>query len=253
LGNGLVLYEKEDRLGVMTVNRPDVRNALNLAVFSTLNAVLDRVAADEELRALVITGAGNGFVAGADVNELVEHTLMGGWAASRFQQSVFSKLERIGKPSIAAIGGFCLGGGLELALSCTFRVASATARIGFPELNLGIIPGFGGTERVVRTVGYAKAVELLLSHLVIDGEEAYRIGLVHRVVGPDEVLPRAKEWGQNLAHLNPVAVRLELELLLQGQGSTIDQGLALESALGALAVSSKEAKELLAKFLAKKA
>jgi enoyl-CoA hydratase len=110
VGNGLVLYEKEDRLGVITVNRPEVRNALNLAVFSTLNAVLERVAADEEVRALVITGAGNGFVAGADVNELVEHTLMGGWAASRFQQSVFNKLERIGKPSIAAIGGFCLGG-----------------------------------------------------------------------------------------------------------------------------------------------
>ena len=128
-------------------------------------------------------------------------------------------------------------------------MASTNAKLGFPELSLGIIPGFGGTERVVRTVGYAKAVDLLLSHLVIDGEEACRIGLVHRVAGSDEVLHRAKEWAEDLARLNPVAVRLELELILQGQNGTIDQGLALESALGALAASSEEAKKLLAKFL----
>lgn len=251
--DGLVIYEKEDRIAVITINRPEVRNALDLAVFYALNGVLDVAATDEEARALVITGAGNGFVAGADINELLEHTLVDGWAASRFQQSVFTKLEKMGKPSVAAIGGFCLGGGLELALSCTFRVASKTAKMGFPELGLGIIPGFGGTERAVRTVGYAKATELLLSHLVIDGGEAFRIGLVHRVTEADEVLPHAKEWARNLAGLNPVAVRMELELLLHGQGSAIDQGLALESAVGALAVTSKEAKELLARFLAKKA
>jgi enoyl-CoA hydratase len=174
-----------------------------------------------------------------------------GWAASRFQQSVFTKLERIGKPSIAAIEGFCLGGGLELALCCTFRIASKTAKIGFPELSLGIIPGFGGNERAVRTVGYAKAAELLLLHPIIDGEEASIIGLVHRAVAPDNVMIQAREWAENLIRLNPVAVRLELELLLQGQGSTIDQGLALESALGALAISSEGAKELLSKFLKK--
>jgi len=247
----VVLYEKEDRLGIITINRPQVKNALSMPVFSALDKVLDKIAVDEEVRTLVVTGAGKGFVAGADVNELPEHTILGGWASSRYQQSVFTKLERIGKPSIAAIGAFCLGGGLELALSCTFRVASSKAKIGFPELGLGIMPGFGGTERAVRTLGYAKAADLLLSHLTIDGVEAYRIGLVHRVVEPDEVLPHAKEWGRRLASLSPVAVRLELELLLHGQGSAIDHGLALESALGAMAVTSEEAKELLAKFLAK--
>jgi enoyl-CoA hydratase len=248
----VVIYQKEEGLAVITINRPEVKNALNLGVFSVLNEVLDKVAADEEVRVIVVKGAGGSFVAGADINELAEHTMMGGWVASRFQQSVFSKLERIGKLSIAAIEGSCLGGGLELALSCTFRVASTTAKLGFPELGLGIIPGFGGTERIVRTVGYAKGSDLLFSHLVIDGEEAHRIGLVHRVAGPGEVLQGAKEWAESLGRLNPVAVRVELELLLRGQDGTIDQSLALESALGALAVSSPEAKELLAKFLTRK-
>jgi enoyl-CoA hydratase len=153
---------------------------------------------------------------------------------------------------IARVQGLALGGGLELALSCTFRLASKTAKLGFPELGLGIIPGFGGTERIVRTVGYAKGADLLFSHSVIDGEEAHRIGLVHRVAEAQEVLERAKEWAESLARLNPVAVRVELELLLRGQDGTIDQGLALESALGALAVSSEEAKELLGKFLTRK-
>ena len=113
---------------------------------------------------------------------MVKHTIVGGWTASRFQQSVFTKLERIGKPSIAAIRGFCLGGGLELALSCTFRIASVKAKIGFPELGLGIIPGFGGTERMVRTVGYAKAAEMILRQSIINGKEAFRIGLINEVV-----------------------------------------------------------------------
>jgi enoyl-CoA hydratase len=253
MSSDVVQYEKEGRLGIITINRPQVRNALNMPVFYALDEILDGVSRDEEVRALVITGSDNGFVAGADINELSEHTMMGGWTACRFQQSVFTKLERIGKPSIAAIRGFCLGGGLELALSCTFRVASVKAKIGFPELGLGIIPGFGGTERTVRTIGYAKAAEMILCQSVINGKEAFRIGLINEAVEcDDEVLGRAKEWAQNLASLSPVAMRLELELLLQGQGSTIDQGLALESALGAMAVTSKEAKELLGKFLEKK-
>lgn len=249
----VVKYEKEGRIGIITINRHQVRNALNMPVFYALDEVLDRVSKNEEVRVLVVTGSGKGFVAGADVNELREHTMIGGWAACRFQQSVFTKLERIGKPSIAAIRGFCLGGGLELALSCTFRIASANAKIGFPELGLGIIPGFGGTERAVRTVGFAKAAEMILCQSVIHGREAHSIGLINEVVASDdEVLSRAKEWAQNLARLSPVAVHLELELLGQGQSSTIEQGLALESALGALAVSSKEARQLLGNFLEKR-
>ncbi|OPY59828.1 MAG: putative enoyl-CoA hydratase echA8 [Syntrophorhabdaceae bacterium PtaU1.Bin034] len=240
-----VTFEKEGPLGIITINRPEVKNSLNLTVFRELDRVLDLI--DEETRAIIVTGAGDSFVAGADINDLLSFDAIGGWAASRFQQSVFTKLERIGKPSIAAINGFALGGGLELALSCTFRVASLTAKLGFPELGLGIIPAFGGTERLVRTVGYAKAAELLLFRSLIDGQEAYRIGLVNHIAG--QVMDKAKEMALSLCSLSPVAVRLELELLLGGESNAIDTGLSMEASLAALAVSSREAKELLGRFL----
>ena len=248
--NKIVLYEKDGPLGLITINRPEVKNALNLTVFCALNDVLDIVAKDDDVRAVIITGAGSAFVAGADINDLLSFDSIEGWSASRFQQSVFNKIEKLGRPSIAAINGAALGGGLELALSCTFRIASAKARMGFPELGLGIIPAFGGTERLVRTVGHAKAAELILFRSVIDGNEAYRIGLVNQVVEQDQVKVRAKEWAQNLAALSPVALRLELELLHE-ISRELDTGLALESALGALTVSSKEAKALLGGFLSK--
>jgi enoyl-CoA hydratase len=247
----VVLYEKQGPIGLITINRPEVKNALNMAVFRSLDSVLDRVSADEEVRVIIVTGSGNAFVAGADINELLGFDSQKGWRASRFQQSVFNKLERIGKPSVAAINGFAMGGGLELALSCTFRIASTKAKLGFPEVGLGIIPAFGGTERSIRTVGYAKAAELILFRSIIDGEEALKIGLVNLTVEPDQVLAKAREWAENLASLSPVAVRLELELLLEAEKGTIDQGLALESALGALTVASGEAKELLGNFVAK--
>lgn len=247
----IVLYRKEGPIVLITVNRTEARNALNRAVFLALGDILSRVAGDEEVRAVVVTGAGNAFVAGADINELLGLDTHTGWAASRFQQSVFNRLERLGKPSIAAINGFALGGGLELALACTFRVASVNARMGFPETGLGIIPALGGTQRAVRTVGYAKASELILSRSIIDAEEAYRIGLVNRLAEPDQVLARAMEWAKDLAALSPVAMRLELELLLQTQDRGFDAGSALESALAALAVSSGEAKKLLGDFAGK--
>jgi enoyl-CoA hydratase len=249
--NNVVLYEKRGPIGLVTINRPEVRNALNMAVFKGLDGVLDQVAGDETVKALIVTGSGNSFVAGADINELLSFDTRRGWEASRYQQSVFNKLERIGKPSVAAINGFAMGGGLELALACTFRIASTKAKLGFPELGLGIIPAFGGTERSVRVVGYAKASELVLLHSIIDGEEALKIGLVNLTVEPAQVLEKAGEWAKDLASLSPVAVRLELELLRETEKAPIDQGLALESALGALAVASAEAKELLGRFVAK--
>lgn len=249
--NDVLLYEKQGPIGLITINRPEMRNALNMAVFKGLDSVLDRVATDEVVKVLIVTGAGNAFAAGADINELLSFDSQKGWRVSRFQQSVFNKLERIGKPSVAAINGFAMGGGLELALSCTFRIASTKAKLGFPEVGLGIIPAFGGTERSVRAVGYAKASELILFRSIINGEEALKLGLVNLTVEPDQVLSKAREWAENLASLSPVAVRLELELLLEAEKSTIDRGLALESALGALAVASGEAKELLGSFVAK--
>jgi enoyl-CoA hydratase len=155
------------------------------------------------------------------------------------------------KPSIAAINGFAMGGGLEFALSCTFRIASTKARLGLPEMGLGIIPAFGGTERLTRTVGYAKASEMLLRRTIINGEEALAIGLVNQVAEPEQLMDKAKEWALDLASLSPVAVRLELELLLNATGQGLDEALALESALGSLAVASPEAKELLGAFVNK--
>jgi enoyl-CoA hydratase len=247
----VVLYSKEDVIGFVTINRPEVKNPLNMSVFRALDKVLDEVAADNEVRVVVITGAGNAFVSGADINELLALNTQDGWVASRFQQSVFNKLERLRRPSIAAINGFAMGGGLELALSCTFRVASTKARLGFPELGLGIIPAFGGTQRLMRTVGFAKASELILFRTILSGEEAHGIGLINQVTEPDQLLDKAREWARNLALLSPVAVRLELELLLNTASQGFDAALALESGLASLAVASPEAKELLGAFLSK--
>ncbi len=247
--NQVVIYSKENRTGFITINRPEIRNPLNMNIFHALDETLDAIAADEEVLVLVLTGAGNAFVSGADINELLALNTQEVWTASRFQQSVFNKLERLHKPSIAAINGFALGGGLELALSCTFRIASTKARFGFPHLGLGIIPAFGGTQRMVRTVGYAKASELILFRTILNGDEAYRIGLVNRVVGPNELMEEAKGWAENMASLSPVAVKLEMELLLNTASQGFDAGLALESGLASLAGASSEAKELLGSFL----
>ncbi len=251
MADEIVLFEKMDGVGLITMNRPEVKNSLSLTVFRSLNDVLDRIIGDDEVRSVIVTGAGNAFVAGADINDLVGFDTQKGWSSSRFQQSVFNKLERLGKPSIAAINGFAMGGVLELALSCTIRLASTKANMGFPELGLGIIPAFGGTPRLVRTVGYGRAAEMLLLRSIIDAEEAYRIGLVTRLAEPDQLRNKAQEMAQSLADLSPVAVRLELELLRETENEDIDTVLALESALGALAVSSPEAKQLLARFLSK--
>ena len=251
MSDNVVLYEKQGFLGLITINRPEVRNPLNMAIFRSLDSLLDQIASDREVRVIIITGAGSAFVAGADINELLAMNTQVGWASSRFQQSVFNKLESLGKPSIAAINGFAMGGGLELALSCTFRVASTKAKLGFPELGLGIIPAFGGTQRLVRTVGHAKASELILFRTILDAEEAGKLGLVNLVVEDDQLMVKAKQWAEEIASLSPIAVRLELELLLKTQDTGFDEGLALESALAAVAVSSTEAKELLGRFVAK--
>ncbi|MGD0231520.1 MAG: enoyl-CoA hydratase-related protein [Syntrophorhabdales bacterium] len=250
--NGVVIFEKEEHIGWITINRPEVKNALNTPVFSALNDVLDLAGSDRDVRVIIVTGKGATFVAGADVDELRSFDSLNGWSASRFSQSVLNKLERIGKPSLAAINGPALGGGLELALACTYRVASAEAKVGFPELSLGIIPGFGGTQRLVRCVGHAKAAELLLTSSIITGEEALRIGLVNSVVARDHVREAARSVARSISRVSPDAVRLTMSLLLHGQTEGFDTGLALESALAALTLSSSEAKRLLHDFGEKK-
>jgi enoyl-CoA hydratase len=249
--NDIVCLEKKDHICVITVNRPEAMNALNWAVFQGMEAIIEQLRDDDETRVLVITGAGNAFIAGADIKELLSYNTSEGWSASRLHQSVLNKLERIGKPTIAAINGFAMGGGLEMALACTFRVASEKAKMGFPELGLGIIPAFGGTQRVVRCVGQARATELLLLRKIVGSEEALRIGLIHEAVEEGRVMERAMELARDLSKLSPVAVRFELELLQESENRGFGTGLALESALGALAVASDEAKELLGNFVSR--
>lgn len=249
---GLVLLEKKEAVVVLTLNRPEVKNALNLALFEELDKVLDAIKEDQEIRAFVVTGAGDSFVSGADVNELLSMDLKQGFEASRFQQSVFEKLEKLGKPSVAAIKGYCLGGGLELALSCTFRIATKDARLGFPELRFGIIPAFGGTERLIRTVGFSKALELMLFQRILTGEEAERMGLINLSCAPEELEDVAFKWARDLTKVSPFSMKLALELFYRGGAKGMEEDFAFESALAALLVATEEAKELLRAFVQKK-
>jgi enoyl-CoA hydratase len=251
MADEIVLYHKEGPVGLITINRPEVRNALNGPVFQALGDILSRVAGDDEVRVIVITGTGNAFVAGADINELLSFDSVRGWAESRFNHSVLSRLEGLGKPSIAAVNGAALGGGLELALACTLRFAAPEAKMGFPELGLGIIPGFGGTQRLIRTVGRAKAAELLLRRSIIGAEEAKAIGLVNDVTPQGQAVEVAKGVAHDLSSLSPTAVRLTMELLSHSQHEGFDSGLALESAIASLTLSSAEAKKLLGDFVGK--
>jgi enoyl-CoA hydratase len=251
MSHELVLVEREDLLAIVTINRPSVRNALNTSVFRQLDRALDRIADDREIRAVIITGAGDTFAAGADINELLSMDSVQGWYSSRFGQSVFNKIERLNKPSLAAINGAALGGGLELALSCTLRFASNKAKMGFPELGLGILPGFGGTQRIIRAVGRGKAAEMILLRSIIGAEEAKTMGLVNGVWPPGQVMAAAKEAARSISELSPVAVHLAMALLNNSQDEGFEPGLALESAVASLTLSSQEAKELLSRIVKK--
>jgi len=252
MAGDVVLYEKEGGIGVITVNRPEVRNALNREVFARLEGILQEVEKDEGVRVLIVTGAGDAFVAGADVKELSQLQPINGWFESKLHTSICDHLERLGKPSIAAINGAALGGGLELAMACTLRIASEKAKLGLPELGLGILPGFGGVRRLVRLVGYGKAAELVLTGSVIDAREAHRIGLVNQVVRQDEVLPTARKVAEAILQNGTMAVRLTMELLIRTEEAPVDTGLALETALAALCLASPEAKELIERFRKRK-
>jgi len=240
-----VEFEHEDQMARVVLAAPKA-NIIDQAMMAELESAFDGLSGRGDLKAIVLTGEGPNFSFGASVQEhLPEHI-------SETLSRLHALLRRIAEapaPTIAAVRGQCLGGGLELALSCTFRIASTKAKIGFPELGLGIIPAFGGTGRLVRTVGYAKALELILFRSIVNGDEAYRIGLVNRVAEQEELMDKAKEMAQNLASLSPVAVKLEMELVLNTTDQGFDAGLALESSLASLAVASPEAKELLGSFL----
>lgn len=250
----LVLYEKENEIGLVTINRLEVYNALNHELLIELGDVLKEIKFDSEIGIVIITGAGEkAFVSGADINELsAMNSSISGFNTSREHQSVFNQLEHIGKPSIAAINGYCLGGGLELALACTLRIASERAILGFPELNLGIVPAYGGTQRLPRLVGKGKAAEMILTAKPIDAQEAFRIGLVNQVVSAQELIPKAKEMAEAILKNGSTAIRLAMDLILRGMDMSLDKSLVFESALASLSIKSSEANHRLKAFLEKR-
>jgi len=244
----------ETGIALVTINRPEKRNALSRAVVKELGAAFDRVAEDSGVRAAIVTGAGDvAFVAGADIGELAGLSSVEMRQYSLDGQRAFRRLETGGKPSVAAVNGFALGGGLELALAATVRVASENARLGQPEVKLGLIPGFGGTQRLPRLVGRGRALWMLASGEPVDAAEAWRIGLVNAVVPPAELLGRSRAWLGNVLQNGPLAVRLAMEAVDMGLNGGMEEGLQLEAALFGLSAASQDGREGIGAFLEKRA
>jgi enoyl-CoA hydratase len=248
-----LLLERDGAVLVVTINRPKVMNALNAALFTELSAVVDDAANDAGVRALVITGAGEkAFVAGADINELALQTPVAGRDRARFGQDVFNRIERLGKPVIAAVNGFALGGGCELAMACTMRLAADTAKFGQPEINLGLIPGYAGTQRLPRLVGRGRALELLLSGHSISADEALRIGLVNRVVPAAQLLTEARALAHTLASKAPIAVRHILDAVARGLDMPLADAQDYEATLFGLMFTTEDMREGTRAFLDKR-
>jgi enoyl-CoA hydratase len=248
-----LLFELTDGIARITVNRPDKLNALNAVVFGELGDAVTRIETDAAVRGVIVTGAGTkAFVAGADINELTEQGVTGGRNRALLGQQVFRRLERCGKPVVAAVNGFALGGGCELAMACHLRVASENARFGQPEVKLGIAPGYGGTVRLPLLVGRARALELLLTGEMIDAEEARRIGLVNRVVPADRLLPEAEGLLRAILSNGPLAVRACLEVVDAASDIGIDQALLLEASYFGLLSATEDMREGTAAFVEKR-
>lgn len=223
-----VSFVKDNEFAVITMNRPEALNALNSKVLSDLQDALDKINDDPEIKSVIITGAGNAFVAGADIKEMISKTPDEARVYTQFGHDVFNKIEQLPKPVIAAVNGYALGGGCELALACDLIIASKKARLGLPEVGLGIHPGFGGTQRLPRLVGKAKAKELIFTTDIITSEEAERIGLVNKVVAPEELMAEAKKVAGKIARQGPVAIKLAKSVINRGLDVDLKTGLGLE-------------------------
>ena len=249
----LILTEIADRIGTLTVHRPDKLNALNDDVVAELHTAAERLVADPTVAGILVTGAGSkAFVAGADIAQMAEQGPEDGRARAQRGQAAFDVLASSGKPVVAAVNGFALGGGMELAMACHLRVAGRNARFGQPEVKLGICPGFGGTQRLPRLVGRGVALDLLLTGRMVDAEEALRVGLVNRVVEPDEVVEAGRALLGEILAMGPLAVRACLEAVHQGMDMSLADGLALEAAHFGLLSATTDQKEGMHAFLEKR-
>ncbi|HEV3419680.1 MAG TPA: enoyl-CoA hydratase-related protein [Candidatus Acidoferrum sp.] len=248
-----LLYEKKGGIAYITFNRPKVLNALNRKTIEEFQQVLFDARDDASVRVLILTGSGEkAFVAGADINELAQQTPVNGKEFSIFGQGVFHLLETMGKPSICAINGFALGGGCELALSCTIRIASKTAKLGQPEVKLGIIPGYGGSQRMARLCGKGLAHELCLTGEMITAEEAQRVGLVNHIYEPAELLPAAEALAKKIIEKAPLAVKYCMEAIERGVEMPQEEGLFLEATLFGLCCATEDMREGTKAFLEKR-
>ena len=249
-----VAYEKKGAIAYVTVNRPKVLNALNTPTWVDLRTVFEDARDDGAVRGVILTGAGDkAFVAGADISELAHATALEAEESSRFGQSVLDLIENLGKPVIAAVNGFALGGGCETAMACTIRIAVESAKFGQPEVKLGLLPGGGGTQRLPRLVGKGRALQLILSGEMISAQEAYRIGLVNEVVPAANLIARAEQILKQIASNAPVAVRLSLEVVNKGVDTSQSEGFALEASYFGLCAATDDKKEGTSAFLEKRA
>ena len=253
MGYQTLLFEITDSVAFITINRPDKLNALNDQVVDELADAAERIAADEAITGAIITGAGpKAFVAGADIADLAKQGPFDGKARAQRGQAVLRRIETCGKPVIAAVNGFALGGGCELAMACHLRVASETAKFGQPEVKLGIAPGYGGTQRLPRLVGKGVALHLILTGETIDAREAHRIGLVNRVVPAADLAAESEKLLRGILAMGPLAVRLAMEAVDQGLEMTLDEGLLLEANHFGLLAATRDMKEGLTAFLEKR-
>ncbi len=247
-----ILVEKRESVAVLIINRPDKLNALNSKVHAEGVAALDELRNDAEIRVVVITGAGEkSFVAGADISEFAGQTSI----TQRnvfFERSLFNSIDTFSKPVIAMINGFCLGGGCELALACDIRLASEKARFGQPEINLGIIPGGGGTQRLTRLIGEGKAMEIILAGEMIDAQAALNLGLVNHVFAPEELETKTFELANKIAEKSPIALQMAKEAVKLASRSNLDEGLRREVDLFAICFSTEDKEEGVAAFLEKR-
>jgi len=247
-----VLLDRRDRVAVIMINRPEKRNALNIQTRAEGAAILDELRADDSVRVVIITGAGDkAFIAGADIAEFADRTAIS-QREIMLERGLFNAVDTFPKPIIAMVNGYCLGGGCEVALACDIRVASETASFGQPEINLGIIPGGGGTQRLPRLVGEGKAMEMILTGEIIDAQTAFNLGLVNHVVPADQLEIKTMEIANRIAEKSPIALRLAKEAIKLAARSNLDEGLRREVDLFALCFSSADKEEGVKAFLEKR-
>ena len=247
-----ILLDRRDRVAVITINRPEKRNALNIQTRAEGAAALDELRADDSVRVVILTGAGDkAFIAGADIAEFAERTAIS-QREIMLERGLFNAVDTFPKPIIAMVNGYCLGGGCEVALACDIRVASEKASFGQPEINLGIIPGGGGTQRLTRLVGEGKAMEMILTGEIIDAHTAFSLGLVNHVVPADQLEAKTMEIANRIADKSPIALRLAKEAIKLASRSNLDEGLRREVDLFALCFSSEDKDEGVKAFLEKR-